>query len=172
MIAGGPVVLIFLAVLFVRLRSILRLRKDAWDASLVILALMGFSLLFSAGTAIGRVCVGLDLNVGVASRYMIYLVPGFLGLYFQVLSLGGKLRQYSLAALLVVSIFASFPSGVAHTGRIGQARREWKDCYLKTEDIAQCDALAHTEIYPSPEATGLKDKLNFLKDRQLNLFAK
>ena len=174
MVAGGLMILGFLAVLFVRLRRILSLRKETRITSLVIITLMSFSLLFGTSTAIGRVCLGLDINVAGASRYMIYLVPGFLGLYFHALSLGGRLRRYSLYVFLALSILASFPSGVAHKGRIGQARLDWKNCYLKIEDIAQCNELASTQIYPVPkaEATRLKDKLNFLKNHQLNLFAK
>jgi len=44
-------------------------------------------------------------------------------------------------------------------------------CYLRTEDIDFCDAATKFRIYPRPEATGLKQKLQYLKERRLSFFA-
>ncbi len=170
--AGGAVVLaIFLAVVVVHLARTLdpSNKKRKFGASVAILALLSFSLLFAAGTATGRICV--DSSSAQTSRYMIYLVPGFLGIYLHALSLQGKLRQASITILLVLSLLASFPTGVAHKGQMEKARLVWKNCYLKLEDVEQCDEITNFKIHPAPEATQLKEKLLYLKQHQLNLYA-
>ena len=101
---------------------------------------------------------------------MIYLVPGYLGLYCYLFALEGRLRRDSLAVLAVFALLASFPSGVARPGQMGKERQSWKDCYLKSEDIRQCNELTHTEIYPYPEGIHLKEKLLFLKQHHYNLY--
>jgi hypothetical protein len=57
-------------------------------------------------------------------------------------------------------------------GRIGEAGCSWKSCHLRLGDLARCDAIAHASVYPAPDARHLQQKLDFLKERRLNLFAK
>ena len=133
--------------------------------------MLGFSLLFGAAAAIGRVCFGTETALQASSRYMVYLIPGFLGFYFHALTLEGKLRKRTLTILLLLSIFASFPSGVARKGQMGTTRRNWKACYILLEDIAECDSQTGFMVYPDPSATGLQEKLLFLKEHRLNLYA-
>jgi hypothetical protein len=172
MIAGAAAVIVLAAVLLLRLRALATLREKRWNAGIVAVALIAFSLAFGFNAALGRACLGVTLNTAGASRYMIYLVPAYLALYFHLASHGSRFRLPALCFFLALALYASFPSGVAHKGRIGEARRNWKSCYVKSGDIAQCDAIAHTSIYPAPDATHLQQKLDFLKVRGLNLFAK
>jgi hypothetical protein len=53
-----------------------------------------------------------------------------------------------------------------------RARLAWKNCYLRLEDVEQCDEITNFRIYPMPEATQLKEKLLYLRQRQFNLYAK
>jgi hypothetical protein len=170
--AGSVLLAIFATILVCQMKRFFPACDKEKDMSPVVLALIGFSLLFSAGTAAGRICV--DSSSAQTSRYMIYLTPAFLGLYFYVLSLqGNKTRRASINALLFLALLASFPTGVAHKGTMEKARLEWRNCYLKFEEVDQCDEITHARIYPPPEAaTQLKEKLLFLKERGLNLYSK
>jgi len=169
---GAVVVAILLAVVLVRLTRMLdRSNKERnISTSVIIVALLAFSLLFGAGTATGRICVA--SSPAQTSRYMIYLVPAFLGIYLHAFSLQGKVRRASISTLLVLSLLASFPTGVAHKGTIGTTRTVWKNCYLRLEDVDRCDEITNFRLYPVPEATQLKEKLLYLKQHQLNLYAK
>jgi hypothetical protein len=170
LVAGGVVLVIFLAVWSVRLGRTLVRSKKQQDADLVIMALLSFSLLFAAGTAIGRVCLG--VGAAQSSRYMIYLVPGFLGIFFHVVSGHGKLRRASMTAVLVLCLLAAFPRGFSAEWRPSNDALAWKNCYLRLENIGRCDALTNSRIYPAPESTRLREKLDYLKRQHLNLFAK
>jgi hypothetical protein len=168
-VTGGIVVAILLGTGAAQLKRF-QAGGNNQKTNAVVLTFMAFSLLFSAGTAVGRICI--ESGSGQTSRYMIYVVPAFLGLYFYILSLEGKVRRRSIAALLVFSALASFPTGVAHKGTMQTARLEWKNCYLKLESVDACDEITHALIYPAPETvTHLKEKLLFLKEHHLNLYA-
>jgi len=171
-VTGALVIALIVAIMLVRLTRILgpSQKNRHISADVVILALLGFSLLFAAGTAIGRICV--ESSPAQTSRYMIYLAPAFLGLYLHTLSLQGRLRQISITTLLVLALLASFPTGLAHKGQMQKARLAWKNCYLRLEDVEQCDEITNFRIYPMPEATQLKEKLLYLRQRQFNLYAK
>jgi hypothetical protein len=169
--AGAVVLAIFIVVAFAQLRRFLIRSDKKENMSAIILALLGFSLLFGSGTAVGRICI--ESGSGQTSRYMIYLVPAFLGVYFYLLTLEGKLRKWSIATLLVLSLLASFPTGVAHKGTMEKAQLDWKNCYLRLEDVERCDEITNFTVYPPPEAaTHLQEKLLYLKQHQLNLYAK
>ena len=107
------------------------------------------------------------------SRYMIYLVPGFLAIYFYLLMCRDKLGKWPIATLLLLALLASFPTGVAHKGTMQKARLDWKNCYLRLENVERCDEITHFSIYPRPETTThLQEKLLDLKQRHLNLYAR
>ena len=168
-VSGGIVVAILLGTAVVQLRRF-QVTANNRKTNAIVLPFVAFSLLFSAGTATGRICI--ESGGGQTSRYMIYLIPAFLGLYFYLLSLEGKVRTGSIATLLVLSTLASFPTGVAHKGTMEKARLNWKNCYLRLEDVDQCDEITNFTVYPPPEsATHLEQKLVFLKEHRLNLYA-
>jgi hypothetical protein len=169
--SGGIVVAMLIGVAVAQIRRFFLASADNRNMSAIVLALISFSLLFSSGTAAGRICI--ESGSAQTSRYMIYLAPAFLGIYFYVLSLYGKVRTWSVATLLVLSLLASFPTGVAHKGTMEKARLDWKNCYLRLEDVERCDDITNSTLYPRPEAaTHLQEKLLYLKQHQLNLYAK
>ena len=142
-------------------------------ASRVAVILLGFSLLFGLGAAVGRVHLGADS--ADSSRYYLYAVAGVLGLYFHLLTVRRTaVRRAGLGLLVAGSLVAGL-----HLTRLDRdtvnreanGKREWKACYLATADIAGCDRVAAFAIYPHPEATALQAKLDYLKRNQLNLFA-
>jgi hypothetical protein len=49
-------------------------------------------------------------------------------------------------------------------------KRLWVDCYLARHVVAECDGVAGGPIYPTAEATGLQEKLDWLEARRYSLF--
>jgi hypothetical protein len=79
--------------------------KDRAPLDQTIFFLTAFSLLFAITTAIGRVC--LAVSTGSSTRYIPYILPSFLGMYFALLS--WKLPSTTRAALL--SVFVVIAAG-------------------------------------------------------------
>jgi hypothetical protein len=143
------------------------------DITRIIFILLSYSLLFCLSSAIGRVCMG--MHSADAERYLPHLVPAFLGFYFFLLV--HKKRIWSRSALTLF-LTASIVSAVHLTrynrngiSYLRDGKRAWKSCYLKAEDIAACDKTTGFKVYPRPEATHMKEKLEYLKLYKLNLYA-
>lgn len=104
-----------------------------------------------------------------------YVVLGFFGLYLYALSNPARnLRVGLVLSLLVFAMLSARPLSRSDTwivSKMTDGRRAWRDCYLRRHDIHECDALTHFPIYPHPEATHLQDKLDFLEQNRLNLYA-
>lgn len=134
---------------------------------LVIGVLALYSLLFSANAAVGRVCLG--IGASQASRYSTLMIPAFLAIYLAVCTLSST----TLRSLLAVVLIAMFePAHHLDPGMraIGEAKRNWGECYIQYEDIDRCDASTNFRIHPEPERTRLKWKLDYLKEHHLNLY--
>lgn len=140
------------------------------QVALTIMVMLGFSLAFSVFASPGRVCAGLP-DAAQTSRYATLLIPAFLGIYFYLLTVRGNVLRR--IALVWFALFLT--PGHVHIARMADrfadGKRAWTDCYRRTESIRYCDSTTHFKIYPEPEATHLKEKLNFLKEHKLNLFA-
>jgi hypothetical protein len=137
----------------------------------VVSSLSGFALLFAFGSAVGRVCLGFDS--ANASRYIPYVLPGFLAVYLAV-------RRYSARspvayALLPVFLVACISKEVYNVS-LNEARdyfnykQRWSECYRATHDIVACDSWAGHAVYPQPDATRLQQKLDWLEARRYSLF--
>ena len=140
---------------------------------LVIAALAGYAFLFCINTAIGRICLG--ITAGQQPRYMPYMITAFLALYLSFASIRSpQSRNLVLSGFLV---FAAWCSLHLDTWTWLSARNRsrdqhaWRECYLRRESVEECDAITGSKIYPSPEATHLQEKLQFLKQKHLNLYA-
>ena len=132
--------------------------------------LVSFSLLFAASAAVGRICVGPE--AAFAPRYCTLLIPAFLAIYFSLLSNSWRGMRNPILALWVILLLPAtifLPRKVIHWYTDGQ--RNWANCYVRTENIRYCDQSTNFAIYPHPEATGLQQKLDYLKQHRLNLFA-
>lgn len=168
-LVGAALLLLAIAV---GLRHLWRLyRLAAWTSlDRTIAILVGFSLIYAFNTAVGRVCLGLP-DSAAKGNYMGLLVPAFLALYFCLLSLRpSTLRTIALAFF----VLALLPNSL----RMRRNRMEmfqknaWKNCYLQTEDIEHCNRATNFSPYPEEaiEASGLKQKLDYLKRHRLSLF--
>jgi hypothetical protein len=168
-ILGIAVVAMASSLLLKHLRT---LGEDSFPdrASLLIVILLGFSLTFSAATAVGRVCLGLE--GARASRYLTLLIPAFLGIYFCILAVRSKRTRSGLAGIFVLALL---PSALQRNHKeiesFSAHKQSWKQCYLAHEDIRVCDAETNFQLYPCPECIHLKQRLEFLKRNRLNLYA-
>ena len=160
---------VILAAIFEELRN-----QVAWLIVVgLISVLAAFGLIFCIATAYGRSCFG--SYVAYSSRYTEYVELGILGLYLYTL---GVSRNWLRAALPI--IFAGMLAwGALPITRVDQygmdeyreGKSEWRKCYLKTEDVHGCDVAVHFAVYPFPERTGLKEKLEYLKRTKQNLYS-
>jgi hypothetical protein len=152
--------------------------RDAWrmepkrNDDHVMLALTGFSLLYAANAAVGRVCFGVEY--GQSSRYAPYLFPVFLAFYFALLELRPQPRRtFTLTiyviALAVAAVFLSPRDrrtiAYYHDGKAG-----WKACYLQRQDPVACTRETGFAIYPNPSSIQIRRELDYMQQDHLNLF--
>jgi hypothetical protein len=170
LIAGAALLGISIAVLAYHGRRLAHKDMYSDPASLVIVVLITFSLLFCFATAVGRISLG--LHQAQVSRYLTLMIPAYLGWYFHLLSIGpGKMRQPALSALMLMSVVGSLPTGIveAQAQRMHDNKMNWRRCYLHLEDVEKCDVLTGVRIFPETE--GIPAKMAYLKAHHLNLYA-
>jgi hypothetical protein len=132
--------------------------------------LIGFSLLFAATNAVGRQCLGPEQPF--SSRYSTLIIPAFLGIYFFLLSKAWfGMRNLVLALWVILLLPSSLVIPVTEINWYSGGKSRWADCYRHTSNVRYCDEFSHFAIYPSPAATHLQEKLDYLKQNHLNLFA-
>jgi hypothetical protein len=139
-----------------------------WNATTVV---MGYTLAFAIGTAVGRVCLG--LNGANSTRYIPYVLPGILCVYMLLRCAvpAGRGRTVALGVFLLLCVVKE-TSRQPRSGSSGDAifKRDWRDCYLATHDIATCDERAGGPTYPDAQATRLQFKLDWLEARRFHPF--
>lgn len=132
-----------------------------------------FSIAFTALTAVGRVCTGVEM--AESSRYVGYTLLGIVGVYLALRA--SELRPQVKHALLVavVLLFAGKELLARQRNRqemewYANGKRAWVACYLRIEDIHRCDEEAGFQVHPSPELSDVPRKLQFLKQNRYSLF--
>ena len=172
-ISGALIGLTVLASLIFAIKRLVTRESRDRERYFVIAALSAYALLFCLNTAIGRICLGID--AGQQPRYVPYMISAFLGLYLASATIRtSRIRAVALSGFL---LFATWCSLHLDTWTWLSARnrsrdqRAWRECYLQRESVRECDAITGSKIYPSPEATHLQEKLQFLKQRRLNLYS-
>jgi hypothetical protein len=147
--------------------------RSATPRALVPATLLGFTLLFAANAAVGRVCLGVE--AALASRYVPYLSLGWWGALLLCAPALEKLPRWASTAAslaLVAALLRGEGLWLEDAERAAQGKRAWVACYLKQHSIAACDAQTQAPLYPAAEATGLQGKLDFLEQRHLSFFAR
>ena len=169
---GSIALLLFFVGLLVTAKRLFAQSSDTWPRDAAIAALLVYCAVFCLNAAYGRLCLGLE--GATASRYTPYVVLGLFGLYLQALSNHGRnLRVPLVAVLLAFAMLGARPLNPTDAWSIGyysNGKRAWRKCYLARHDIYACEALTNFQIYPSPEATRLQEKLDFLERNHLNLY--
>jgi hypothetical protein len=174
MLCGIGLLLLGVAALLIHLRQIFSTRfLSERRISLIIVIVLGYGLLFAMNAALGR--AGMGLNVSQSSRFVTLMIPGFLGLYFHLLTLGHiNLWRFSLPVFLLLLLPGHLPLnlGESHPASyFSRNKRQWKDCYLQTEDFQKCEAMSEFKLLPAYPPEVMKRKLDYLKEHRLNLFA-
>jgi hypothetical protein len=168
-ILGAAILLLVVSVLGWHL---LHLLKGAHSgAHLIGAVLLGYCLLFSANASIGRLCLG--LQAAFASRYVTLLIPAFLAIYFYLQSQSwyGK-RNLVLTLWVLLLLPAAVRKPWEDIRWYSSGKRDWANCYVRTENIHYCDQSANFWVHPYPEQIGLQQKLDYLEQHRLNLFYK
>jgi hypothetical protein len=172
-VGGAILIFTFVVIFFFHLYE--NIRKKTPQSSridMIILILIGYSLLFSASTAIGRICLG--LNFAMSSRYMTLLIPAFLGLYFHLNNISGvRSRNISVMVMILVLTISLLPFSERDLRGIefySVKKENWKQCYLENTDWSYCNKIAKLKVYPFIDER-LQDRMEFLKENQLNLFS-
>lgn len=169
MLPGVIGLLVLLIIIAVCVRSLWVLIKDMNPRAVIVLILTGYTLIYAAAAAIGRVCMGLE--AAQSSRNLTLLIPAFIGIYFYLLSLNpiGKAR-IATAVLLLAVLPGCIQRNHKEIEGFSGMKTAWKACYLANEKIAYCDAVSHLQLYPHPDAIDLSNKLDYLKRKHLNLY--
>jgi hypothetical protein len=114
------------------------------------------------------------METAQSSRYIPYLIPAFLGLYFAALGYRSRVaKTLAIILLLAIGFSATLVIRIGDRSMMAQYHRikeDWRACYLQRHDIGQCDALTGNKIYPWPNPQ-LEEKLDFLERNKLNLYA-
>lgn len=172
--AGTSLVIAALYVLFRSLWKLLVYKTRYLDArsrerASVSAILIALSLLLCVNAAHGRACLG--LGTAQASRYVIYVLPGILGLYFGLLEIRHALagRVLVMGLFLAVIISSSRVSPVLRY--FPDIKQRWRDCYLQLEDGKKCDQLIGFPYTHTPEGVHIEEKLQHLKQTHQNLYS-
>ncbi|MGE0127062.1 MAG: hypothetical protein AB7U82_03065 [Blastocatellales bacterium] len=173
MLCGLVLSLLAVIILLIHCRRILRSESAERQVSLTIVILFGYALLFAASTAFGRASMG--LNLSQSSRYVTLMIPGFLAIYFHLLTIKREsLRRFGLPIFLLLLLPGHLPLrlGESHpAGFYSRNKRAWKECYLRTGDYKRCESISDFKLLPSQPPEAIKRKLDYLKRHRLNLFA-
>jgi len=75
--------------------------------------------------------------------------------------------------ILAILIIGSFPLDRADTDNLRTliyGKMMWVERYLQYEDVPSANASAGFAVYPTNQETDLRGKLDYLKERGLNLY--
>jgi hypothetical protein len=137
-----------------------------------ILILAAFGLGFCAACAIGRGCGGRE--AAEVSRYMTFVIPAFLAVYFTALRVAAPLPRRALLALWIAAVAASALPMTRQDREELERLRTWKqqfiDCYRAGGSAARCNDPA-APIMPPQIFVNLEWQLQELQRRRLSFFA-
>jgi hypothetical protein len=102
---------------------------------------------------------------------MTLLIPAFFGLYLHLLSLRSTpIRYVALALCIALLLPLPLQSKDAKLMQgFTEGKQRWKECHLRTGRIDHCVRVSGLTIYPAPQE--IKERLAYLKQHHLNLFA-
>lgn len=154
----------------------LRNPKGVQAVSAVTVILGLYSLCFVCIAAIGRHDRG--LAAAFASRYVVYMIPVWIVLYFSLLALTSRtVRTWLLLLFLSGIIVAELHYGAYRLDRnaaISTGKRDWSACYVRTKDWQYCNTTLRFQIYPSDDPGDIvrfDTMLRYLETHSLNFFA-
>ncbi len=168
--------------LVVEAATVVTMVKHGWEylrnpfqsdpTSKIIFLLTGFSLLFAVFTAVGRVCLG--LGSAQSSRYVTLLIPGIVGMLLSLYKMKRSRRTFALFALATILLAKTLlPLPQVEQTRIAyfhDGKTAWKECYLKLENVKECNQRTNFQIYPDENSKNVLSRLEYFKQEHLNLY--
>jgi hypothetical protein len=140
--------------------------------ALVIFILCVFSFAFAAFSSVGRICAGVCMADG--GRYQPLIIPAWLALIFSVNFLPRLFWQRATFSALLIGLFILPESRLKHYREEldagTKAKIQWRDCYFANENADLCDETTNFSIYFPNKSKSVQDRIDFLKERKLNLF--
>lgn len=128
------------------------------------------TLLFSANTAIGRICTG--ITAGQSSRYMALIAPAFLAFYLAARHVGPRWPRFvvlSLLWMILLPIPLPFRADDTAAARgFAEVKQHWRACYFAQRDVDLCNQQAGFPIFPITD--WIIPKLAYLEEHKLNLY--
>ncbi|MEM7409783.1 MAG: hypothetical protein AAF430_06095 [Myxococcota bacterium] len=138
-----------------------------------IVVLCGFTLLYVATTAYGRLDYGLPGSQ--STRYVPLLVPAFLGLYLRSQACQTRRVRHGFAAVAVVAmLWATIPmrpNEARFMEHLSRGKQRWVETYLETRDVASANDRAQLEVFPH-DGPEFPKVLGFMEANRLGFFAK
>ena len=173
MTTGAVIVIAVLSVLLSSICLLFRggrnLTSGRRQRAFVQTILTAFSLLLCLNAAHGRACLG--LGTAQASRYVICVIPGILGVYFGVLQVENRLMRRVLTSSLLAAIVFSTIRVRTELPYFPNIKQRWKDCYLQREDAMKCDQAVGFPYTHTPDGAHIQEKLRYLKQMHENLYS-
>ena len=171
-LAAGLTVFVLLVTTFaVHAFRLWRQRMSFGSRSGVIVICAAFTLVFSVACTVGRVAYG---TASVDSRYTSLLIPGFLAMYFAILSIATRWRRAALlaiyAAVAIVGMSRLTQAEIADLVARMEWKQGWFDCYRRFESVETCNAMKQP-IFPPMIDVQLQWQLQELKRRRLSIYA-
>ena len=127
------------------------------------------SIVICVNAAHGRECLG--LWTAQTSRYVIYVLPGFMGAYFGLLQIPQALTRRLLAITLNVVVIVSALRLSPVLPYFPNIKQRWRTCYLQLEDVKKCDQVVGFPYTHTPEGVHIEEKLQYLKQTRQNLYS-
>lgn len=150
----------------------LMLRTPVFRSSFLLLGvLVLFSCLFALSSGFGRSCYGFGNSQ--SSRYVILTIPLWFATYAFFFSSTIQIRRIWKILIAIFLLIGSFylSKGDWETFfHYSNGKKQWIECYFIKQSIAACDQELNFKIYPVPSATKLEQKIDFLKEKKLNLY--
>jgi hypothetical protein len=143
--------------------------RDRLAASVFVLS--AFPLVFTANTAVGRLCLG--YHAGTAGRYIPYSVPLVVALYLFI-AVWPRLRWIrpalvlGLLALLTVKETTRVHEALTESRYYARLKLGFRSCYLERANLGICHA--RWPLHPAPEQARIQEKLDYLRAHRLGLF--
>jgi hypothetical protein len=131
--------------------------------------LIALSLVLCLNAAHGRACFG--LGTAQASRYVIYVLPGILGLYFGLLQISRPFARHLFVTALFTAVIVSSLRVSPALAYFPDIKQRWRTCYLQVEDAKKCDQVVGFPYTHTPEGAHIEEKLQYLKQTRQNLYS-
>lgn len=160
--------ILYLVLAFFLTRKMFIIARSPFDCTQIHqtqILFIGVSVLFCLLSAIGRSCLG--ANAGEAPRYLLYILPAIIGLYFEILnSKNGTFKNTILVCIVTITIICELLSA----SRISQnaydyktVKESWLTCYLKFESVHSCEKEAPFRTMPEYMEQRAETILQFTK---------